>query len=107
MSTKPPASPCATTYARLTPLAGTYCQSVPMPMSSKALEREFQVVGHPEVRYALALALTELRTAGWLTKEAQLEVILASLEVRNWREETAQLELEALSVAALAHEVSY
>jgi tetratricopeptide (TPR) repeat protein len=72
----------------------------------EALDREF-TAGRPEVRLALALALTELTVAGWLTGAAQVEALLASLELRNWRGEVAQLEDEARNISALARSAAH
>ena len=68
----------------------------------EALDREFTLLGHPEINNAFALPLVELTTAGWLTGAAQVEALLAPLEVRNGRGEAAQLEVEARQVLALA-----
>jgi DNA-binding CsgD family transcriptional regulator/Flp pilus assembly protein TadD len=72
-----------------------------------ALEKEFADSGHAEVRRALALTLTELVAAGWLTGAAQVEALLVSLELRKWRGEVAQLEDEVRNVAALARSASH
>ena len=72
----------------------------------EALDREFTDGGRPEVRHALALALRELTTGGWLTGSAQVEALLAPLRVRQWRGEAAQLEAEARYVADLARTAS-
>ena len=68
----------------------------------EALDREFTLLGHPEINNAFALPLVELTTAGWLTGAAQVEALLAPLEVRNVRGEAAQLEVEARQILALA-----
>jgi hypothetical protein len=75
--------------------------------SCEALDRGFTGGGRPEVRHALALALRELTAAGWLTGSAQVEALLAPLEVRNEREESARLEAEARYVAELARTASH
>ncbi|MDN5849805.1 MAG: tetratricopeptide repeat protein [Nitrococcus sp.] len=73
----------------------------------EALDREFNDAGRPEVRHALALALEELTAVGWLAGVAQVEAILASLQLRNWRGEGAQLEAEARNIVALARGASH
>ncbi len=73
----------------------------------EALDREFTNTGGPEARHALALALSELAAAGWLTGAAKIEALLASLEHRDSRGETAQLEREARNVLALARRTSH
>jgi hypothetical protein len=75
--------------------------------SCEALNQEFENGGRPEVCHALALALRELTASGWLTGSAQVEALLAPLEVRNDRGEAAPLEVEARNVAHLAHTASY
>ena len=75
-------------------------------VACEALDREFTDSGRPEVRHALALALRELTTGGWLTGSAQVEALLAPLRVRQWRGEGAQLEAEARDVADLARTAS-
>ena len=68
----------------------------------ETLDREFTQLGRPELRQAFALPLVELTTAGWLTGAAQVEALIAPLEVRNERGEAAQLEAEARQVLTLA-----
>ena len=70
----------------------------------ETLDREFTILNHPENRQALAVALAELAASGWLTGTAQVEAMLAPLEVRNSRGEQAQLEVEARHILALAVE---
>lgn len=70
------------------------------------LDRQFTQHGRPDVRHALALALTELTTSGWLTGVAQVEALLASLELRNERGEEAQLESQARHLVDLARDTS-
>ena len=67
-----------------------------------ALDWQVTLLGRPEISHALALPLVELTTAGWPTGTAQVEALLAPLEVRNSRGEAAQLEDEARRVLALA-----
>ena len=71
------------------------------------LDRMLAGQGRPEVRHGLAVALRELTKAGWLTGAAQIEALLAPLEVRSWRGETAQLEDETRAVLDLARAASY
>lgn len=66
----------------------------------------FHDAGHPEEWSALAVALTEITAAGWLTGPALVEALIAPLWVRVLRGETAQLEQEARAVLALARTVS-
>ena len=73
----------------------------------EALDREITDSGRPEVSHALALALRELSSAGWLTGAAQVEALLSPLEVRNSRGEAAQLETDARKVVDLARTASH
>lgn len=73
----------------------------------EALDREFNLGRRPEVRHALALALQELASAGWLTGAAEVEARLPPLEVRNQRGEAgAQLESEAREILEIARSTS-
>lgn len=71
------------------------------------LDRELAGQGRPEIRHGLAVALRELTRAGWLRGTAQIEALLAPLEVRAWREETAQLEDETRAALDLARAAAY
>lgn len=73
----------------------------------ETLERKLTVGGRPEVSSALALALEELTSAGWLEGAAECEALLSQAEVRNSREETAQLEDEARRIVTLARAASH
>jgi len=73
-----------------------------------ALNREFAYgTVAPEIRLALALALRELMTAGWLTGAAEVEALLCPLQVRSERGGAAHIEPDVRRLVALAHTASH
>ena len=73
----------------------------------EALDRDFLDQGREESRLALALAMQELTTAGWLDGPALVEALLAQYASRVWRGESAQLEAETRRVVDLARDAAH
>ncbi|MDB6174106.1 MAG: hypothetical protein JWL59_3417 [Chthoniobacteraceae bacterium] len=83
-------------FATDQPAAAIECQ---------ALDLRFHHEGQTETIHALALSLSELANAGWLTGSAQVEASLVPLEVRASRDEATKLEdaiNEVLKIACVA-----
>ena len=73
----------------------------------EVLDRQWTNQGHPEDRYALALALKELETGKFLVGRAWIEALLCIGETRSYRGETAQLESLAQEILIEAQRDNY
>ncbi len=95
-------------HARIEALFHLFAVDQPAAASACGdLDREFTTGGNPELRHALAIALRELSTGNWLTGSAQVEALLAPLEVRCSRGDAASLEGAAREVVELSRDASY